>query len=439
METSKRSLFVPFYSPWAAVLAVIVCSSLAGVTHQDVVDRRSPLATDIHRVEYFIDTDPGEGNGVLFGLFEDSISYWVYHPAYLIVGLSYGEHVMYVRYQDGLSRWSGPKGKKFYVGSKKEIVSAEEFIDHDPGQGLAQSKFVPDTTDTYSWAPHVHNETYGQHIFYSRFQTEDGYWGHARPCRLNISPGTTFVGSEYFVGDDPGQGNGVYRDVSDGGFEMAHYTAGDLTLASAGKQPFRFRYLMSGGHWSVPAERPLNVLPVSSSGLMHLGSGELFVDSDPGIGLAQPMIPEDGAFDELEERAMATVSTHGYSSGIHSVCLRMRDASSTWTRTMCGLTAFPIRAVIQPLATGNPLLPDARLSWEADSLATEYRVHSDSSATGSFTSYFTVNAPDTSTTFGAISARQFYYVLPHAPAGLFHSIPNSEATKGSSVQKREDN
>lgn len=389
-------------------------------------------ANEIHYVEYFIDSDPGPGNGIGLALYTDSISQWVYNPALLFIGLTYGEHVFYVRYRDDHGYFSGAKGKRFYVGAAKKIVSAEEFFDNDPGYGLGQTKFVPDSTDTYSFAPHSHFQNYGQHIFYSRFQTDDGYWGLARPIRINISPGQTFTSAEYFTDVDPGYGNGSPLDPEDYAIEGASYLTTSFQTAGAGKKQFALRPRMSGGYWGVPMVRAVNALPASTTDSLNIGGGEAFFDSDPGVGNGVAMTAVDGGFDELEEQGTATLSTTGLSSGVHTVCMRMKDASQTWTNSLCATVPLPIRSVIQPISTGNPLARNVKLMWEADSLATAYQVHSDSVFTGTFSSFVTVNAPDTTAIFPTpLPLRRFYYVLPTGPTGLFHGIPHAQLQKKS--------
>jgi hypothetical protein len=91
---------------------------------------------------------------------------------------------------------------------------------------------------------------------------------------------------------------------------------------------------------------------------------------------------------------------------------------------------LPIRTVIQPLSTGNPLAPNVKLTWETDSLATAYNVHSDSVFTGPFTSFTPISAPDTTVTLPAAAPlRQYYYVLPVGPVGFFHGIPRTQSVK----------
>jgi hypothetical protein len=66
-----------------------------------------------------------------------------------------------------------------------------------------------------------------------------------------------------------------------------------------------------------------------------------------------------------------------------------------------------------------------RLTW-ANIGATEYYVHYDSSATGPFTSFYTVSAPETSLVVATTPAagRRFYYVTGYWPETVREAIGN---------------
>jgi hypothetical protein len=68
-------------------------------------------------IEYFIDTDPGVGNGI--PLVSDSTESFVATPAIDISTLSEGIHTIYFRAQNSSGEWGPAYGKSFYAYRKQ--------------------------------------------------------------------------------------------------------------------------------------------------------------------------------------------------------------------------------------------------------------------------------------------------------------------------------
>jgi|GEM_PF-4623571 len=71
----------------------------------------SPYAQSLTRAEYFIDTDPGFGQG-------QEIALGTSDETHFTVDLSAQEpgfHMLYIRAQDSFGRWSHQQAKGFYV------------------------------------------------------------------------------------------------------------------------------------------------------------------------------------------------------------------------------------------------------------------------------------------------------------------------------------
>ena len=112
----------------------------------------------IQAAEYFVDTDPGEGNGTAFqaqdGAFDSEVESIL--PKDLnVTGLAVGPHLVGVRYQDNNSTWGevlyqtihvydanpssggsggGSGGASGSSGGFATIQAAEYFVDTDPGK-----------------------------------------------------------------------------------------------------------------------------------------------------------------------------------------------------------------------------------------------------------------------------------------------------------------
>lgn len=97
-------------------------------------------SSNITRAEYFIDSDPGVGNGTLIPAFTAgaSVSSAFSVP---VSTLSQGFHRLNVRVRDGAGKWSHHLSSLFYVlpnapsAQQQQIVAAEWFVDADPGIG----------------------------------------------------------------------------------------------------------------------------------------------------------------------------------------------------------------------------------------------------------------------------------------------------------------
>ena len=95
------------------------------------------FAQNITNAEYFIDTDPGFGNGTPIPVTpapEVTINYSVD-----LNTINDGFHVLYFRAKDDSGSWSINFSKPFYKQSpiqiSPDIVGMEYFIDTDPGLG----------------------------------------------------------------------------------------------------------------------------------------------------------------------------------------------------------------------------------------------------------------------------------------------------------------
>ena len=93
---------------------------------------------NITKAEYFIDTDPGIGNGTTVTIptpgdivnFTASVS---------TASLSTGFHFVAIRVRDAIGQWSLFETRGFYISSSTSdaanITAAEYFFDSDPGVG----------------------------------------------------------------------------------------------------------------------------------------------------------------------------------------------------------------------------------------------------------------------------------------------------------------
>jgi len=219
----------------------------------------STVATQINKAEYFIDSDPGTGNGTSiaitpgFGLTE----------AFSIdtTPLSNGIHTLYVRTKDEDDRWSLYFKHTFLVHdftdstTPSQIIAAEYFIDTDlgtdngsaiaitPGFSVSESLAIPAAISD------------GIHTLYIRTKDADDRWSlyfkQTFLVHTFMSPVQTQINkAEYFFDTDPGVGMGQEISITPG-FDLNE----NLAIPSGGlSEDFHHLYIRvrdENGVWSL--------------------------------------------------------------------------------------------------------------------------------------------------------------------------------------------
>ena len=183
----------------------------------------------ISAAEYFVDTDPGEGNGTAFqaqdGAFDSEVESIL--PKDLnVTGLAVGPHLVGVRYKDNNSTWgevlyqtihvydanpsgsgsggSGGGGSGGASGGFASISAAEYFVDTDPGEGNGtafQAKDGAFDSEVESILPKDLNVTglsVGPHLVGVRYKDNNNTWGEVLYQTIHVydaNPDTNASGS----------------------------------------------------------------------------------------------------------------------------------------------------------------------------------------------------------------------------------------------------
>jgi Concanavalin A-like lectin/glucanases superfamily/MBG domain/CARDB/PKD-like domain/Secretion system C-terminal sorting domain len=138
-------------------------------------------AADIVAAEYFIDADPGTGNGSPIPVTNGAI---VNFTANVPAGTVSGFHFLAIRTKDANGKWGMYENRGFFVNNAStdaaNIVAAEYFLDQDPGPGNGIPITVPtpgaNINETFS-LPLDFNLPQGHHEFALRVKDADGKWG----------------------------------------------------------------------------------------------------------------------------------------------------------------------------------------------------------------------------------------------------------------------
>jgi hypothetical protein len=186
---------------------------------------------------------------------------------------------------------------------------------------------------------------------------------------VSSSAPAAVVEMEYFIGADPGQGNGTILSVS----STANSTASDTPQVSIpnnlspGTHNIGVRVKDSAGRWSNSLVRRVTIHPAnysypnaSPAAAQKLVAAETFIGTDPGAGqgLAVGLVEEGFVASANSTSPLSS----GAAPGTYSVGLRFRDQAGRWSNPLIRrLTIRPASEVANTIAglpAGNTIPPD---------------------------------------------------------------------------------
>lgn len=213
----------------------------------------------VKNAEYFVDTDPGVGNGSPFSFrgSHDTVSKTITIPT--ATNLSFGKHVLYVRTHSSAGKWSMAIGQDFFV--RPQINAAEYFLDTDPGVGRGTPLTVTTPSDTVNGSYSISTRylTGGMHRMYVRTRsTTGGRWSNAQEQSFYLRE--RIDSAEYFWDSDPGEGNGVLLNMGPKDDSVqATYTIKTPCTTTVGVHHLYFRTKDEHGHWSIAQEDTVTI------------------------------------------------------------------------------------------------------------------------------------------------------------------------------------
>jgi len=298
------------------------------------------LQTNLNKIEYFFDTDPGFGNGtdVSFtpGQHISDLSF-----AIDITSLAPGFHNLFIRTRTDQGTWSLTSQKSFLKVSTEtgssQITSMEYFFNSDPGLGMGTPiPFTPSVQvevnnlviDLTPLAP-------GFHKLFVRAKNQYGTWSLTNVWNLYKVPfagsASNMVAAEYFFNTDPGQGLGTPITVPGNSTNLDLNVVIDLTSLNPGINRLFVRTKDATGRWSLTNMRVFYRQQVTAA-LPDITYAEYFVDSDPGFGqginipIAVPSPNLTGLTFELDQSQLIM--------GNHQLFVRTRDEKGRWSQTV---------------------------------------------------------------------------------------------------------
>ena len=188
-----------------------------------------PPPSPVLSVEYFIDVDPGVGNGSPFTNFPGTAQDIDFDDIAITNSLPEGIYGIYARSVDTDGDWGFYESRTIYIrasgtvtqGPPPEVVELEYFFDDDPGVGQATSISVPSPGAAIDISDLIaQGLANGRHLIGIRAKDENGAWSMTERRQFYIDPSTgsspvsKIDAIEYFFDSDPGIGNAQQIAIS---------------------------------------------------------------------------------------------------------------------------------------------------------------------------------------------------------------------------------
>jgi hypothetical protein len=237
------------------------------------------------------------------------------------------------------------------------LVKAEYFFVSDPGVGNATALAI---TPTYNLNLNTGISStglgIGPHQLFIRVLQDSSngkaWWSLAESRWFTVLPVPTFPNyqisrGEYFFDIDPGVGKGTSFVTGTVDSVLTNTSISTSSLGT-GTHNLYWRFKNTNGVWGNFEARSFYIFNVSPTVSKKLVYGEYFIDSDPGMGKANPLAISN--VDSLKTNF--AISLSGVTNGVHEVTIRLRDSIGKWTMAESRFfNVFPPAEKTSPLAS----------------------------------------------------------------------------------------
>lgn len=221
---------------------------------------QSGAMDSVANVEFFIDSDPGYGNGAQIGTFDPNTAI-SFSDVINTDTLSLGFHTLYLRPQTIGGAWGMLEQRLIFVdqsGNLDSVDYVEFFIDHDPGYGNANSIGSFSMNTDISFLDSIATDTLalGFHTLYLRPRLEGGRWGIPEQRLFYVDQtGEVFsniVELEYFFDLDPGYDQATAVPIGTPSVDVVRDFFTATATLSSGIHTLHVRAKDENGTWSIP-------------------------------------------------------------------------------------------------------------------------------------------------------------------------------------------
>lgn len=308
--------------------------------YKGVITSNAPVQTNIIKVEYFFDNDPGFGNGIPVTI-TPGTSVDV-SKVIDVSSLTDGFHWIYLRGMDANRRWSVVSYRLFYKGvltatapTQGNIIKAEYFYDTDPGFGKGTAiPITPGTSVNINQTFDASALSEGFHWIYLRGMDTNRRWSVAsfrqfyKGTLTTTAPVQTDITEvEYFFDTDPGFGQGIQVPVTRGISVDINKTI-DVSALSDGFHKFYIRGKNADGRWNMMSWRYFwKGQYAPSPATSTIKRVEYFIDTDPGYGKATALPFTQGA---VKDSISKIIDLGSLSAGTHYFKVRILDNIGRW-------------------------------------------------------------------------------------------------------------
>jgi PKD repeat protein len=235
---------------------------------------------------------------------------------------------------------TGPEGsdtevKEDFITVYPPLYSLEYFFDEDPGYGNGTPVYNNSgISEVFEINIPLEEMEDGLHTLFARIKDTSGVWTHTfnRSFLLTRIPGDAdplVNRMEYFMDEDPGYGQAT--PIAFNPDALPEVTV-DLPLGSLspGLHTLYVRSKDENGRWSIVMQRSFLKGSHPNDPLRELFNAEYFIDTDPGFGNGTQVLfdPNNGIHEQQFE-----VNLEGYTSGEHTLYVRGKDDSGSWSIT----------------------------------------------------------------------------------------------------------
>ena len=299
----------------------------------------------LETLEYYIDTDPGMGNGtkIVLNALETTVD--SDNIEIDISNLSYGFHKLVTRFKDKDGQWGIPKLLVFYVPEPRQetmIENAEIFFDDkkDFSQGSSLSLTQGLIIDINSELDiSQFNLNPGFHTAYVRLKDTEGSWGNYKSQMIYLPKERKQVNidkAEYFYNQIVATGAGTSIELSGGENGMVNVEGLQLdTPEKSGFNRLFVRFGDSDGDWGIPQAARLYMPKERKTSLVT--EVEYFVDSKT--------IPGEGFVTELNASASFStdieIRVENLKTGFSNLYVRLKDSDGVWGAYYKNLSYLP--------------------------------------------------------------------------------------------------